>query len=83
MTKGLLDTQIATTMNSPYTHYGYGVWIDRPGEMVNKYFLEGLDPGVAFRSALYPDKDLVLTMIGNTEGALWPLYRKIEEIVTP
>lgn len=82
MTERLLDTQITTSLNSPYAHYGYGVWIDQPGETVRKYFAEGLDPGVAFRSAVFTDKDLILTIIGNTGDALWPLYKKIEEIVT-
>lgn len=78
----MLEPQIATSRKSPYTHYGYGVWIDQPGKTIRKYFAEGLDPGVAFRSAVYPDKGLVLTILGNTENALWPLYRRIEEILT-
>jgi len=80
--KTMLKPQIATLRKSPYTHYGHGVWIDSPGETVRKFFAEGSDPGVAFRSAVYPDKDLVFTMVGNTSDAIWPLYKKIEEIMT-
>ena len=83
LTHQLLTTQIATTWNPPYTGYGYGSWIERCQDTVSKYSLEGSDPGVAFRSSFYPEKDLVLTLIGNTEKALWPLYKKIEEFVIP
>jgi CubicO group peptidase (beta-lactamase class C family) len=77
----LLKTQIATSWKSPYTHYGYGVWIDWPEKAVRKFFVEGSDPGVALRSAIYPDEDITLTVIGNTGDALWPLYREIEKIL--
>jgi CubicO group peptidase (beta-lactamase class C family) len=79
--RSLLEPQIATGLKPPHTHYGYGVWIDRPDERVRKWFVEGSDPGVAMRSALYPGPGVVLTMLGNTGGALWPLYREIEELL--
>jgi CubicO group peptidase (beta-lactamase class C family) len=78
-TQRLLSAHIATGLESPYTHYGYGVWIDRPEKAVRKHFVEGFDPGVALRSAVYPAQDVTLTMIGNTQSALWPLYAEIEE----
>jgi CubicO group peptidase (beta-lactamase class C family) len=84
----MLQPRVATGDDAPYSHYGCGVWIDRPGspggtdtattESIRKIFVEGSDPGVALRSAVYPDKDLTLTLIGNTGSALWPLYRSIE-----
>jgi CubicO group peptidase (beta-lactamase class C family) len=82
MTGTLLEPQIATGLKAPYTHYGYGVWIDRSGDTVRRYFVEGADPGVAMRSAAYPDRDLILTLIGNTQNALWPLLREVERICT-
>jgi CubicO group peptidase (beta-lactamase class C family) len=81
MTELLLESQVATSWKSPYTHYGYGVWIDRSEEEVRKYFVEGSDPGVALRSTYYPDEDLILTIIGNTGDALWPLYNELEKIL--
>jgi CubicO group peptidase (beta-lactamase class C family) len=80
----MLEARTSTGSDSPYTHYGYGVWMDAPGfangqGSVRKYFVEGSDPGVALRSAVYPEEDIVLTMIGNTGDALWPLCRSIEE----
>lgn len=77
----LLGDQVETTWKPPYTHYGYGVWIERKENEVRKYFVEGSDPGVALRSAVYPDHGLILTVIGNTGSALWPLYRELEKIL--
>ena len=81
LTASLLDTQIATSLKPPYGHYGFGVWIDRVEDGNRKIFVEGLDPGVALRSAVYVDEGLVVTVLGNTSKALWPLYRKIEKIL--
>ncbi len=77
----MLAPEVATSLDSPYSHYGYGVWIDKPGDSVRKYFVVGSDPGVALHSAVYPQEDLILTLIGNTAGALWPLYRSIESAI--
>ena len=76
----LLRPHMTTSWKAPYTHYGYGVWIDKTEGSINKFFVEGSDPGVALRSAVYPDKDMVFTMIGNTGAALWSLYRDIEAL---
>jgi CubicO group peptidase (beta-lactamase class C family) len=77
-TERLLTPQITTSWESPYTHYGYGVWIDQPGGAVRSYFVEGSDPGVAMRSSLYVDTEMILTVLGNTPDALWPLVRELE-----
>jgi CubicO group peptidase (beta-lactamase class C family) len=79
MTETLLRPHIAAPEEAPDMHYGYGVWIERAGETVRKYLVEGSDPGVAMRSAVYPVEGMTLTLIGNTGHALWPLYREIEK----
>ena len=79
-TRLLLEAKVATSWKSPYAHYGYGVWIDRPERALRKYFVEGSDPGVALRSSVYTNKDIILTVIGNTGKALWSLYEEIERI---
>ena len=71
--------QIATSEDAPHGDYGYGVWIDRRQEWA-KVFVEGYDPGVALRSAFYPQRDRVLTLIGNTDRALWRLFNQIEPL---
>jgi len=80
-TEMLLKDQIATSLEAPFTHYGYGVWIEKKDDEVKKYFVEGYDPGVALRSAVYPKEGKILTIIGNTSEALWPLYRELEELL--
>jgi len=77
MAAELLEPRVATGWKPPYTHYGYGVWIDRAGDTIRKYFVVGSDPGVALRSAVYAG-GVTLTAIGNTEHALWPLVRELE-----
>ena len=79
-TNFLLRDQIRTSLKAPYTHYGYGVWIDNANHAKSNFFVEGSDPGVAFSSAVYPAKDKILTLIGNTADALWPLYTQLEMI---
>ena len=78
-TELLLSPRIATGLKPPETHYGHGVWIDRPDEEIRKIYVEGFDPGVAMRSAYYPGEGVVLTLLGNTERGLWPLYRALEK----
>jgi CubicO group peptidase (beta-lactamase class C family) len=81
MCQALLGPQITTDWVSPYTHYGYGVWIEQSNQEIHRYFAEGYDPGVALRSTVFPQENLTLTLIGNTSEALWPLYTSIEQIL--
>jgi CubicO group peptidase (beta-lactamase class C family) len=82
-TARLLSLQVATGSPPPYDHYGRGVWIEAGTHGIRKYFVEGSDPGVAFRSAVYPAVGLILTILANTGHTLWPLYREIEALVAP
>jgi CubicO group peptidase (beta-lactamase class C family) len=77
-TDSMIKVQIATGSGVPYDHYGLGIWINRSGDKVRRIFLEGYDPGVALRSAFYSEYDVILTLIGNTAEALWPLYKTLE-----
>jgi CubicO group peptidase (beta-lactamase class C family) len=80
-TRDLLRPQIAVSNEQPATHYGRGVWIQGSADHTRKFFAEGSDPGVAFKSAVYPESGVVLTVIGNTGRALWPLYRQLERLL--
>jgi CubicO group peptidase (beta-lactamase class C family) len=75
----LLKPHIHTALEAPYTHYGYGIWIEKRGQEIVRYFVEGYDPGVALRSTCYPTENLTLTLIGNTADSLWPMISKIEQ----
>ncbi len=77
--EAMLTPGVSTSLDKPYSHYGLGVWIDRTGGVTRKTFVEGSDPGVALRSGVYAEKNLILTMLGNTDSALWPLYRQLED----
>lgn len=78
------DTDILTRVIHPYiptepegsTHYGYGVWIDQYKEQTC-YSVVGEDPGVEFYSGYYPDHQLQVTLLSNTNGALWKMSRVI------
>lgn len=78
----LLTSQVATQAAAAYGHYGYGVWLEMSASRVRKYFVEGSDPGVAFRSGVYPQQAITLTLLGNTGRALWPIYRDLEAILS-
>jgi len=43
----MLEPRVSTGLDSPYDHYGYGVWMDKVGDSIRKYFVVGSDPGVA------------------------------------
>jgi CubicO group peptidase (beta-lactamase class C family) len=81
LTERLLSSQITTSWEDPHSDYGFGVWVDKTDEWVRKFFVEGYDPGVALRSCVYPKEGKVLTVIGNTAEALWPLYSQLEEFL--
>jgi CubicO group peptidase (beta-lactamase class C family) len=78
----MFEPQTATGWKPPYTHYGLGMWMqyesdDRP--LPRKRFVVGSDPGVAFSSMLYDEEPVVMTLLGNTGRALWPLRTRLEE----
>ncbi len=78
MTGLLLQPQVITGEDAPNTHYGLGVWIDMEGERLKSTFVEGYDPGVAMRSMVFPEQDLILTLQANTNKALWSLFLKLQ-----
>jgi CubicO group peptidase (beta-lactamase class C family) len=81
-TNALLTPQVATQVPAPFNSYGYGVWIGTTANGTRKWFVEGSDPGVAFRSSVYPEQNMVLTALGNTGRALWPIYTELEAILS-
>jgi len=81
LTELVLSSHITTSLKAPHSHYGLGVWIDQTEERVRKFFVEGYDPGVSLRSCVYPNEGKILTVIGNTAEALWPLYPQLEDFL--
>ncbi|GEM44779.1 serine hydrolase domain-containing protein [Deinococcus cellulosilyticus] len=76
----ILQPRVSTGWKPPYTHYGYGVWVDLSGDQPH-FFVEGSDPGVALRSRFMPDRDAILTVMGNTQKAMWAFYGDLQQEV--
>ncbi len=62
------------------TQYGLGIWINDIAPM-RCYYVTGEDPGVNFYSAIYPDAQLQITLLGNTNDAIWEMVRIIRSEV--
>ncbi|MEE8292299.1 MAG: serine hydrolase domain-containing protein [Candidatus Tectomicrobia bacterium] len=66
--------------NTPrHTLYGYGVWMTQQAGAVS-YYVIGEDPGAQLLSTVYPEQGLLITVMGNTDKPIWPLYNEIESI---
>ena len=80
----MFEPQAATGWKPPYTHYGLGMWIrcasDDP-PVPRQHFVVGSDPGVAFSSMRQDEHGLVMTLLGNTGRALWPLRKRLGEVL--
>lgn len=62
-------------------HYGYGMWIaSHKGGQVTP-FAEGCDPGVGFLSGLWAERQTSVTVIGNTDAGVWPVYTPLLDAV--
>lgn len=58
--------------------YGYGIWIETRQNNIFKYHVMGYDPGVSFRSAVYPDLGITLIIISNKGSGPEKLLAEIE-----
>jgi CubicO group peptidase (beta-lactamase class C family) len=63
--------------------YGYGVWITKKHANIGSYYVTGWDPGVAMVSEYFPASDVLLTVIGNANKPVFPVYRAILGVVGP
>jgi CubicO group peptidase (beta-lactamase class C family) len=81
MTRTLLHPHLEARTQRWPTQYGYGVWITRDtrGEAIT--CVEGWDPGVAFLSATYPGKDVVVTITLNTNRSVWKIFEEIAPLL--
>ena len=79
-TEQMLDAHVATGRGDD--HYGYGVWIESSttGSLIHR--AEGVDPGVSFVSDMWTAEDLSITVISNTDGSVWPIYRAITRAIS-
>lgn len=59
--------------------YGYGIWIETRQNNVFKYHVMGYDPGVSFRSAVYPDLGITLVIPSNKGEGPEKIMGEIEQ----
>jgi CubicO group peptidase (beta-lactamase class C family) len=78
LTKAMLKPHINVKDNF---YYGYGVWIIKENNDIFKYYIMGHDPGVSMMSSVYPEYDIEVTIIGNTEIGTWDIAREIQSII--
>ncbi|WP_042215709.1 serine hydrolase domain-containing protein [Paenibacillus borealis] len=60
------------------TYYGYGVWIRVRNGVVLKYHVMGSDPGISFRSAVYPASGVNFTALCNRSRGAYRLMQVVE-----
>lgn len=83
----LLKRDFTQKLLTPYisvgndVHYGYGIWINKIEDEIFKYHLMGGDPGVCFRSSIYPQTGLEVVIIGNQEYGSNAITREIEKLI--
>jgi CubicO group peptidase (beta-lactamase class C family) len=63
-----------------HVYYGHGFWSYYVPDREPILYLEGCDAGVSFRSQIMRSQDLIITMISNTIGGIWPLAKIIREL---
>lgn len=59
--------------------YGYGIWIEKRQGNIYKYHVMGYDPGVSFRSAVYPDLGITLVIPSNKGAGPEKLMKELEK----
>ncbi|MGN4443601.1 serine hydrolase domain-containing protein [Bacillus cereus group sp. MYBK79-1] len=71
----LLTSHIQVNKNQSY---GYGIWIETRENKIFKYHVMGYDPGVSFRSAVYPDLGITVVIPSNKGAGPEKLMIEIE-----
>ena len=64
------------TSKVPEGNYGYGVWIRNINNRYVPYF-QGSEPGISFISGYDNERDILITLISNTEDSVWKINRAI------
>lgn len=80
----LLSKEITDDLLTPHVHvnndvyYGYGLWIVKRNDNIYKYYITGSDPGVSFQSAVYPNEEIEITVLGNKEFSTYEIIKEVE-----
>jgi CubicO group peptidase (beta-lactamase class C family) len=76
-TKMLQTTHVQVDDEGNY--YGYGVWIKRNGNDIQKFHIMGYDPGVSFHSAFYPETSIKVIVCSNKSKGAYSIMEGIED----
>jgi CubicO group peptidase (beta-lactamase class C family) len=68
----------ATVGTEGITNYGLGIWMNDITPF-HCFYLTGEDPGINFYSAVYPQTDLQITILGNSNGPTRPMHKIIRD----
>lgn len=82
LNKGLTEKMLSSLiLVEEELYYGYGIWIVQNKGDIFKYSLMGADPGVSFRSSVYPKYNINLTVMANKEYGASIITREFESKV--
>ncbi|WP_339797562.1 serine hydrolase [Paenibacillus sp. FSL R5-0744] len=85
MNHTLLSPVLTSLLLTPHIHvdgegyYGYGVWITLREKKVFKFHIMGYDPGVSFRSAIYPASGETVVVLCNTSSGASQIFNLIDK----
>lgn len=83
MTQRMLTPHIAVDKPKGNRYYGYGTWIStNEQDGILRYSAIGSDQGVNFVSSVFPQHNAMASIIGNTSGPTWSVFKKILEAIT-
>ncbi|MGH0424952.1 serine hydrolase domain-containing protein [Bacillus pretiosus] len=74
-TNMLLTPHIQVNNNQSY---GYGIWIETRENKIFKYHVMGYDPGVSFRSAVYPGLGITVVIPSNKGAGPEKIMKELE-----
>jgi CubicO group peptidase (beta-lactamase class C family) len=78
-TKMLLTTHVQVDDEGNY--YGYGIWIKKNGNDIQKFHVMGYDPGVSFHSAFYPENSIKVVVCSNKSKGAYSIMEGIEDVL--
>ena len=72
-----IEPYIEAESEGENTYYGHGIWIYKEKEKPVEEYIVGCDAGVSFKSAIIREKDIIYTVISNTDAGAWPIIKEI------
>jgi CubicO group peptidase (beta-lactamase class C family) len=73
--------QVKAKAEGEHLYSGCGLWIRDDPHGRYETFITGCDAGVSFKSSLYRDNDLRVTVISNSTDGAWPVLRDIADLL--